>query len=262
VIRRVAPLFGLALLLSGLPQCSGSPTDGLDLEDHDSAPSAGDEATSVGDEVGAGGPDAPSGAMHHRADAGMDAGNGGQMDATVEASVEAGADATADVTHDVTTAADAHPDAPADATAEAGDGGGDAIAAADADTDASRDAGVDADVDSGSDAPICLVGTCTIGARQCSGNDVFGCTMGSDGCGLWAKLATCTDQTCVSAACTGVCAPGQTKCTGTATAFQGCSPLGLWGDPAPCTGSTPVCKQGACVACEDADGGTPCPDGG
>ena len=54
--------------------------------------------------------------------------------------------------------------------------------------------------------------------------------------------STCTDQTCVAGSCTGVCASGQTRCSG--SGVQTCLASGQWGSAAACP---EACASGACT---------------
>ena len=61
--------------------------------------------------------------------------------------------------------------------------------------------------------------------------------------GSWGAAVACTNQTCISGACTGVCAPGQTQCTG--NGVETCTASGTWGTAVGCTNS--ACVTGACT---------------
>ncbi|HEX3346283.1 MAG TPA: hypothetical protein VHS09_16985 [Polyangiaceae bacterium] len=81
---------------------------------------------------------------------------------------------------------------------------------------------------------------CATGTTGCTGNTPWSCVGGvvTDG-------AACSNQTCVSGTCTGVCAPGQTQCASGNSLFQSCKADGTWGTTATCTGPTqgsPTCS--------------------
>jgi len=72
----------------------------------------------------------------------------------------------------------------------------------------------------------------------------------------------CSGQACVSGACTGMCAPGQTQCTTDLTGFETCGLDGTWGAAVTCTdetcagsGGTAGC-QGSCAQGEAPQCGT------
>jgi hypothetical protein len=71
----------------------------------------------------------------------------------------------------------------------------------------------------------------------------------------------CSNQTCVSGACQGSCAPGQVTCSG-ALQPQNCSGTGNWQNNGSVCATS--CSSGACVApeCQASDGGLyQCPSG-
>jgi formylglycine-generating enzyme required for sulfatase activity len=93
----------------------------------------------------------------------------------------------------------------------------------------------------------CAVGdpVCTIlppGATTCSADRTTIVTCGPD---LVSNIpvAACPNQTCVAGACSGVCAPSQTRCEGQQP--QSCGPDGQWQDNGACTASQ-TCIDGAC----------------
>ena len=57
-------------------------------------------------------------------------------------------------------------------------------------------------------------------------------------------VQTCTNQACVSGACTGVCTPGATQCSG--NGVETCSSSGQWGSTVACPSTTPSCNAGVC----------------
>jgi hypothetical protein len=66
-------------------------------------------------------------------------------------------------------------------------------------------------------------------------------------------VATCTNQACVSGACTGVCTPGATQCSATCTAIvcmaETCSMIGQWGPSTMCPGGQCGSGQPTCCPC-------------
>jgi hypothetical protein len=81
---------------------------------------------------------------------------------------------------------------------------------------------------------------CTPGQLRCTDDKVA--TQTCDESGNWDPGLACTNQTCVNGACAGVCAPGQTKCSGNTQ--QACDGSGNWATSTTC----PVaCCSGACV---------------
>lgn len=115
---------------------------------------------------------------------------------------------------------DADPSPPRDAGAEHALEAGDVDAGDDAAADAIDEAPDDASRDAHADAPACAVP-----------------------CGA----SCCHDQACVAGACSGVCSPGATQCTG--PNIQQCDGSGQWAFLGTCTDPVPVCLQGGCVAC-------------
>jgi len=98
----------------------------------------------------------------------------------------------------------------------------------------------------GSAACVCNTDpVCTSASNVCaSGSTVANCVQDDSGCFYEASTATCSDQTCVSGACTGVCAPGQTRCDGQTP--QACGTNGQWGSGTTCDAST-TCVSGTCT---------------
>jgi hypothetical protein len=125
------------------------------------------------------------------------------------------------------------------------------------------------------------VGECVPGSYQCLDSAVQSCNSG----GLWETVATCPDacfqgqcvescvpgqqrckdlvlQTCSASglwqdsrtclylcsagACTGECTPGSRRCRQSFT--QTCSNDAVWVDQQACSGDTPICAGGQCVA--------------
>lgn len=200
---------------AGAADTAGEPADSTTQDASGERPEGGHDAASRD-----GAHDAAAEASDAHAD-------GHTRDAATDAETDAAGDAKSDATIDATidAANDAAIEAASDASSETSDGG---------------DAGLDA----------CLLGTCVIGTRQCSGNNVAGCIAGPSGCGEWrTNLVICTNQTCVSGTCQGVCAPAQSQCS--SNDVQACNAAGQWGTATPCSGSTPVCLSGACVACSN-----------
>lgn len=86
---------------------------------------------------------------------------------------------------------------------------------------------------------------CTPDTTQCDG---LSKQQTCDEAGEWAPAVECVEQTCVGSgpgsACGGVCAQGQTKCSGADQ--QNCGVMGSWSKPAACV--TPrACQNGACA---------------
>jgi hypothetical protein len=48
-----------------------------------------------------------------------------------------------------------------------------------------------------------------------------------DATGAWGTATACVAQACVNGACSGVCAPGDSKCSG--NGVQTCDTSGAWG---------------------------------
>ena len=54
-------------------------------------------------------------------------------------------------------------------------------------------------------------------------------------------------MTCVSGACTGVCAPGQVQCYSNSPGeLQTCNSSGQWGTPVPCAAPSNLCSYAEC----------------
>ncbi|HEY8089515.1 MAG TPA: hypothetical protein VIF09_16755, partial [Polyangiaceae bacterium] len=92
-------------------------------------------------------------------------------------------------------------------------------------------------------------GGCTTGSSGCVGNAPWSCVGGNPVVG-----SACVNKTCVSGSCQGVCAPQQTQCNATNTAFQTCQADGSWGTTATCTG--PVNGAPTCNATTGCGAGT------
>ena len=144
------------------------------------------------------------------------------------------------------------------------------------------------------------VGVCVPGSLQCQNNGVQEC----DAAGNWGSAQPCADSACVGGTCMGVCVPGTTRCEGNnletcdASGSWGSSPcqdsacvagecigacepgapgchlntpstcddMGQWvALGAACSGATPICRNGGCVACPGTGGPTmvaiPVPNG-
>ena len=93
------------------------------------------------------------------------------------------------------------------------------------------------------------VGTCVPATKQCDGNGVQTC----DGSGNWGTAAACVNKACVGGTCVGTCVPGATGCNMNAPST--CDSEGKWVGTT-CTGATPLCTGGACVACAGTGGPT------
>ncbi len=67
-------------------------------------------------------------------------------------------------------------------------------------------------------------------------------------------IATCTNQACVNAACTGVCTPGATQCSTTCNTLgctaETCSMVGQWGAATMCPGGQCGSGQPGCCPCD------------
>jgi hypothetical protein len=97
---------------------------------------------------------------------------------------------------------------------------------------------------------------CTPGQTRCT-DDKAG-TQSCDESGNWDPALMCSNQTCVSGQCAGVCAQGQTQCSG--NALQSCDGTGNWASSTTC----PVaCCSGACVDTNNDPShcGSTCPSG-
>jgi len=68
-------------------------------------------------------------------------------------------------------------------------------------------------------------------------------TCGADG--NFGAAVPCVDQACVAGACTGLCAPADTQCSG--DGVKTCSLNGEWQTPVACVAPTPKCREGACI---------------
>lgn len=107
------------------------------------------------------------------------------------------------------------------------------------------DASVDVGRQEGPETGIPDVSATTQDAGEASASEA-GPVVCSDG-GVACGSTCCTDQTCVGGSCQGVCAPGQTQCQGNVA--QNCSSAGRWQTATTCSGTTPICTNGACVEC-------------
>jgi formylglycine-generating enzyme len=68
-------------------------------------------------------------------------------------------------------------------------------------------------------------------------------------------VKTCTNQACVNGSCQGSCTPLQKHCDPAGSnGTQTCDSNGSWGPLTGCTGTTPVCSAGDCVACPSTGG--------
>jgi hypothetical protein len=89
-------------------------------------------------------------------------------------------------------------------------------------------------------APICVAGQ-----KQCKDDKVLQ-TCGSGG-GWWDSRGC--DFACRDNACVGECQPGvRRRCRATGNVPQACVSTSTWADEAACSGSTPYCATGECVA--------------
>ncbi len=92
--------------------------------------------------------------------------------------------------------------------------------------------------------PTCVAGSCVCAAlgHLCSGNGVTTYCLDNDYYGV---AVPCDNQACVSGQCTGMCSPGQTRCSG--NSVQTCQVIGEWGTAVACIGATPFCVGGTCT---------------
>lgn len=87
-------------------------------------------------------------------------------------------------------------------------------------------------------------GDASPGDRTCDGVKVRLCDVAGLG---WFDLETCP-HLCTAGYCTGECGPGTKEC-GAANVPRVCDAAGHWQDENGCSGATPVCWEGNCVAC-------------
>jgi hypothetical protein len=96
----------------------------------------------------------------------------------------------------------------------------------------------------------CVKGACAYwssncGAASCASTSSVTRASTCDGAGscVSGAVVACTNQTCVSGACQGVCAPGQLRCSG--NGVQTCTATGTWGAAVACLSQ--ACLAGACT---------------
>jgi hypothetical protein len=93
-------------------------------------------------------------------------------------------------------------------------------------------------------AGVCAAGVCSSGDYRCSGDTLQSCNASSTG---WDDVTTCGAGLCdASAKACRVCAAGALACSGTTP--ESCDSSGHWVLGTPCSGSTPTCSSGTCVA--------------
>jgi hypothetical protein len=101
--------------------------------------------------------------------------------------------------------------------------------------------------------PAACVGQCAPNATKCSADfQLQTCTTK----GQWAASSPCANaKTCIGTACTGVCAPNATPSQCNQSTPQFCNASGQWENRAAgaCSGNTPLCLGGQCVACNVGD---------
>jgi hypothetical protein len=92
-----------------------------------------------------------------------------------------------------------------------------------------------------------VVAVCVAGERRCQeGSYPVMQTCSADG--QWQSTKTC-DFACRAGACVGGCDPGlRRRCRATGNVPQACDSSGTWVDEAACSGNTPYCATGQCVA--------------
>ncbi|HLK37603.1 MAG TPA: hypothetical protein VKU41_12675 [Polyangiaceae bacterium] len=93
------------------------------------------------------------------------------------------------------------------------------------------------------DAAAGCVGVCAPGTKQCMNTTPQTC----DTTGTWQSAAMPCPSVCSNGDCAGSCVPGTMQCNGSTP--QTCTQAGAWMDGTPCSGATPVCSGGSCVAC-------------
>jgi hypothetical protein len=67
--------------------------------------------------------------------------------------------------------------------------------------------------------------------------------------GQWQVAGAACDIACTDGRC-AECVPGTGACTGDESGRRTCSELGRWVNAAPCGLDAPICRNGACLACE------------
>jgi formylglycine-generating enzyme len=101
---------------------------------------------------------------------------------------------------------------------------------------------------------------CSAAGKVCASASASAtCSADPQGCFYESASSVCTDQTCVSGSCSGVCGPGQVTCSGSQP--ESCGTSGQWQDKgASCSNSLGTfCSGGACTAppsCAVGAGGT------
>src|SRR5258705_3888231 len=101
--------------------------------------------------------------------------------------------------------------------------------------------------------PAACVGQCAPNADKCTADfQLQTCTTK----GQWGAASACpNNKTCIGGACTGVCAPNGTPTQCNQATPQSCNASGRWKNRAAggCSGNTPICWNGQCVACNVGD---------
>jgi hypothetical protein len=82
-------------------------------------------------------------------------------------------------------------------------------------------------------------------AGSCDGNVPLSCSPE----GRWQVAGAACDIGCADGRC-AECVPGTHACTGDESGRRTCSELGRWVNATPCGIDAPICRDGACVACE------------
>jgi len=119
----------------------------------------------------------------------------------------------------------------------------------------------------GGDAKVCVAGQWqyTLCDQLCEeGACVEVCEEEKSQCNGLFNVETCTDGVyvdtkecpgvCSAGECVGDCRPDSKRCkAGSSNLPEVCSASGEWGAGATCEGASPICLNGACVACEQGD---------
>ncbi len=91
-----------------------------------------------------------------------------------------------------------------------------------------------------------VVAVCQAGQRRCKGDGAV--LQSCSAAGQWRDERTC-DFACRDGACAGECMPGDPpRCRANASTPQTCGATNTWVDGPACSGDTPYCATGQCVA--------------